>query len=672
MTRTFAPSSRAFGGVVASVAVVALLLVKMVSYFNPYATILPDEHAYMVQSFFAISDLGLGNAAFSLLSSASLPMCGEDMWYTCTQAMNLSLELGMSALLGMWVWNKTKKLDLGIVAFSLALFGPFVQHGGKFMPDTLFAFAVALTFLAISLRISSKIHAALLIGAPILLALLTKPHGIVLVVAVALVAATHFMKFQWSETRLAAPILWAVLVAVTSRVAIGYILYGMDGLNLFAGYSSSVSQVTRLVDPIGGLLAVATNLAVGSAVLVTLLAAMSIALKQPVKLILGNYALFVAVIFASFFILLSSAFAGYLEFFELENTAFRALTRYWEFTGVFLAAAAIVQLETAAKDNVAPQPRRSWTIFLIVSAGILGLVTALVPQRQVLSDSVLLVLGNQSIIFLVALGLAWAYLSTSQGQTKVKLIGSSLLISALTLPMFYLALDSTEEKAGYAAGLNLRETLKFAPEDRTRVFFIGDTTIAASVAFTARVPNLSVSKAPVYSSLSIEDVDANARWVVASKEVYFEGEYFNFRQVGDVSLYEVSSPVRIPPWELESFGYLVEGSLRHTFWGSWLDSGKLALTIPSNARGNTLRLDLVANEELDVRTVKLDWDDDSVMGELLPNQEVTPVDLMIPDGSWAGKVILISYLGDYEELAETQKGVALGFAGVYVYQSKED
>jgi len=188
-------------------------------------------------------------------------------------------------------------------------------------------------------------------------------------------------------------------------------------------------------------------------------------------------------------------------------------------------------------------------------------------------------------------------------------------------------------------------------------------------AFLAKLEDHQMVYANFYSTTAYEDLEGSPRWVVASKEVFVTGNPMSTEVFGDVVVYEFGLPPRVKPIDFNKFGIPFEGGFRDSYWGSWVLGAEFSFTVPETYLGNTLQVGLLVNDELSDRRVSIDFGEGAVEGELLAGQMITPVTLTAPNnGSWAGRSVTVSYLGQASSIVSSDKGFGLGTDGFSVFQ----
>ena len=655
-----------------------LIAVKFYTLFSPYPGIIPDELTYMRGSFFGNDALGTANPLFSLLYSTAQG-CG-DAWYQCAKSLNAVFDLLFAGTLGVSVFLATRKSLISVVTFAGIWLAPFSAYGAYFMPESMFAFLVALFFLLLTVFWSRALSGWLLSGVSLGLAMLVKPHAFFIFLGL-LLFGLIFLAFRRliKSTSSLQPLFIALGAALLTRLIGGFLAGGSAGLNPLSGYFGTGSIETLLGGQSGeesgpgvferlpyALLSVGTNLAAGILVVAFILLAHRLLTGQSLKVSLSSRPVLLALGILASLVLMTAAFGAYLELRGAEDTAFRAMTRYWQFS-IAIVLASLVPGAMKAENSTKPTvPKVLLAIFLLF-----GALVVLMPRAQTFADSSLL-WGETWVfplcmgVFIVAAMVAQARGVDAFAAVSAVIIGFALFGSLGTIRYFEF---TGAEKAGAAAGIYLKEALIQNPGDAGRITFIGERGEADVAAFLAKLEDHQMVYANFYSTTAYEDLEGSPRWVVASKEVFVTGNPMSTEVFGDVVVYEFGLPPRVKPIDFNKFGIPFEGGFRDSYWGSWVLGAEFSFTVPETYLGNTLQVGLLVNDELSDRRVSIDFGEGAVEGELLAGQMITPVTLTAPNnGSWAGRSVTVSYLGQASSIGSSDKGFGLGTDGFSVFQ----
>lgn len=665
---------------------VGLLTAKIALFFSPYAGIIPDELTYMNQAFFGeVGNETYGNSLHAIIYS-SAELCGSS-WYQCAKGLNLFFELLGITALGLAVFWSSRSAISSIGIFALTLIGPFVMYGTFFMPESLSSSLVYVSFAAFIWSRGRTLPLAVA-GIFLGLAAAAKPHPLAIIVGLFVMAGVLWWKSD--KKALAKTLLLFGSFALLSRLAVGLALEGPKGLNVFGRYSGILDTVFGWfisgsgedsvgvdvsgveTSPFGqvlsGVAAFGTNVLPG--LLVVALAFALFALVRGSDLDLrGSMRNLIFVCSVSFFasmVLLSALFAAYLELSGSEETIFRTMTRYWEFTIPLIIAGLIIGGK-ARHDFLSPL-WRGVLVALPVSAISLYLVT--IERVQTLSDSML---AQYDYIAVSVLSILTATVYTVQkwinkpSVHRMVALGFLMAISANTL--YGATTYSYAEKAGHAAGVWLLDHYKRYPEDRNRTIFAGERGPNFVAAFTAKINDPKISVQPYYEVIQPDVFGTEPRLVVAGTETYIGGDPSRIFPVGDSVIYEFGYPSRVRPESLSQLGVKNSDNFLVSYWGAWVTGETFSFTVPEDYNGNTLVIDLIINDETNDTRVAIEFDGEIVRGEVETNQVVTPVTIRTKDSSsWAGKEINVSYDGE-AEAEETKKGLLLGFGGFSVFNS---
>ena len=620
----------------------------------------PDEYRYMQGAFHTpLSQNPLGNYLFSWLFGLS-SHCGSG-WYLCGKILNLSALTSGSLVVGSLTyaatqnWNRSIFVGLVVLGGTTAVYSPF------FMPDTMAAVLTIIGIFLLSVSAKQPFKSApkwIGIGSGSLLGLawLSKPHTIAAAVALFAVLAIllFFGRRRSHRDDLTTTVSLALVVMLSLRLVGGLVLAGPASLNIFGSYGGLARADEQLASSVSsssfieGGIAATSNLA--PAILVLSLAFI---LKSRVNRELKVFASIarepifsIPFVFLISYASMGAAFAFLLEFRGAEDAMFRALTRYWEFGLVPLAVALIVGWDhSQAQDlerRIAPSDYVAIALLVLTSS----YVVLLLSVYQSEADTALL----RAPIATVAIAAVGALLGLLRWR-RVRNIPAYAL-GLVTLSVGLLAWGgefrtASNEVAGTDVGLWIMEQKEDDESFANGLVFIGDRTIADVSAFTGRLQKLNYHPAPVYSKVSIGDLPDETRVVVASREVYFTGEYAEAFVVGDQIVYELTNDNAFHPKDFQSRGIASSEPPNFVHWGAWYESASLTLTFPEDFDFNGIRLDLVANRTLSPPSIKVTWTGGQTIGELLPNQELTPVQLIRQDGqSWAGQSLTLEILGE--------------------------
>ncbi len=212
---------------------------------NP--AILQDEWIYMVSSRIFTPwqqelPFDFGNYLFNVVYS-STTLCG-DSFYTCAKLINLAFIQGFAitlfiiALRFLPFW--------GALAFLVSVtLSPVAVYSSMYLPESMFFFLIGLTLAAV---LKAAEHSNwknwALVGIPLGLTALTKPHALMAAMAIGIFLIFSSLKSRpfWKPLLLNAGAL--ILSFLVIRLIFGFLIAGPKALNLFFSYgiSDNVAQ----------------------------------------------------------------------------------------------------------------------------------------------------------------------------------------------------------------------------------------------------------------------------------------------------------------------------------------------------------------------------------------------------------------------------------------------
>lgn len=658
------------------------LFFELVVYFNPQPGVVPDELVYQSQSyFFDSSTTGYGNLLHSVIYSQT-SLCGE-AWYQCVKSVNLIWDLIFAGSLSYLAFHVLKSFGVSAIVFLVTFFGPYVMYGQYFMPESMLAALLALAFVTLMANGNRPLLAATLFGFFMAAALLTKPHAFFVYLGLlAYVLISRLVSKDKLRSLRSDPLFLGLFIAIAVRSIAGISVFGVAGLNPLATYSSAVlnneapletqevqsNPELLQTEGVAALLSGLSNLAPGFLIMVALAAVTVNLTGHNLRQLLSDRFLAIAFSIFSSLLFMSAAFGAFLELRNLEETMFRAITRYWEYSIGLLVAVAVIYILKHRDQGTQRIKIGSWILLFVFGAFLI-----LMPKEQTQADSGLLYPGS----WLLVLSCYASVFISQFVQRKTKWLFNT---AAYVLPVMFviIGMSSTyrtfnylnQEKAGYSVGRVLLEEIQRNPADVDRVLFVGDRVASTTAAFVAKLPYKEEKQAGFYSRIAYEDLPGSPRWVVTSKEVFILGDSSSQRVLGDMVLYEFGYPATIQSIDFDRLGVKYFGKFANTYWGAWVLGNQFEFVIPNDVEGDTLEILLLANEELTDRKVQIDFGDAPATGELQPDQIVTPVTLKKKLGdSWALTEVKVSALFSEAETLATKKKLGLGFAGFRVYNS---
>ena len=679
-------------GVAFAFLVVVMTSMKIAAYVSFEAGVMPDEYRYMIASFFPESaDTDYGNYLYTAIYGVAA-QCGE-AWYQCVKGINLFFDIGAGVLLGLAIYLSTRNWGLSALGFGLTLAGPFHLFGGYFLPESMHTFLFLAAFLVMTVTVGRQNSWwAVLPGFVLSLAMLTKPHTISvaalsIVVGAVLLSLPHLR----GNRRFG---LYAIILgtsAIVFRVAGGFIFAGYAGLNPFASYFSFSGLVDTLLPAdtesqaasvelanndrfIEAIISGVTNLMPAVLVLAMFSAVLVKVSPSKAEKILSTDSNVMGLVFFLGPVLLSAAFGALLELRDAEETIFRTMTRYWEFALPILIFVVLSSISGRSRDETQPKVLERLAlrnVLILIPASLSAIYLWFIPRKQTMSDTSLVEDNYHLFSVAVLAAVVLVLMTPSKYRSGFSLAPVALILTLSFVSVSQMLSFTTDEKSGAAGGRYVLEKIKIYPGDSDRVAFVGDRVAGFVGAFTAKLPNAEIQTSDPYSVTNVKDIPNSPRWVVASPEVYIQGEYVSRTVVGDSVVYEFMEPSPIAGYELYKYGILSTSELQETFWGAWVDGQQTTITVPQNISGSVLQLNLIANSDLEDSRIEVSFDGQTAVGQLLENQEVTPVSLRRPDGSdWSGASVTIKYLGNFNEAKDSIKGYAFGIDSISVFNVK--
>lgn len=170
-------------------------------------------------------------------------LCGDN-FYLCTKWLNTGFLLLFGLLLYLIAAGLVRRRWAAVLAVATVL-GPISIYSSFFTPDIMF-FAIALATVWSYLRrpFGSAVANWVLIGSMLTLALLTKPHAIVLLLAIVMAEGWDGWRGGWriALRQMIAPVLVSS-GAFMAKLTVGFAVAGVAGLGIFGGqYEYGVTQ----------------------------------------------------------------------------------------------------------------------------------------------------------------------------------------------------------------------------------------------------------------------------------------------------------------------------------------------------------------------------------------------------------------------------------------------
>lgn len=669
--------------------VLAFLIV--LNTFSPYPGVTPDEMTYQRQSYFPVpGEIGFGNPLFSWTYSFTA-LCG-DAWYECVKGLNLIFFASFTALLALFAWYSTRSVWALAASLSVVAFGPFSSYTSYFMPDTMLAATVVLSIVTLAYAILSSSKSLALAGGFVMaLAMLVKPHAFFIWIGLlAMVLLLVFLRAT-VEGKLTARLTALFLAcSISVRSFFGILIFGLEGLNPLAGYFNlnSLTSLFRYFSPseegqVSGeavtgqrssalydaTISAVTNLAPAVAVSAWLIiityAVFRIGIRSLITSPIFQLGLTVLVSLA----LMSAAFGALLELREAEETIFRALTRYWEYSLALFLVFSIVaafRLKQSGIHNVDTRfPFASTGLFVGFSAYLLFL-----PRPQTAADSGLLYATYEVFVGALFLSAIAVFISRKQLAESSILLAITGLIVIGGVSDYRLGTFLVQEKSGVIAGQELIEIMKRYPQDLNDIAFIGESSPANTAAFMAQLPYTTRYSAGVYDEVEYQSLKSKPRWVFASKEISVSGNAWQTRVLGDVVMYEFGNPSEVNAAEFDRYNIEYDGALLPTYWGAWTRDGQITITLPKYFESKVLEIGIIVSDELEDTSVEIDYGEGPIEGSVEADQVITPIILSSPsENFWSSRSVTIRYTGDSELVERSTRRLSIGIESIRNYDN---
>jgi hypothetical protein len=249
-------------------------------------SVLADEYFYLLDSHYQEqSSAGFPNFLFQSLYGYT-KLCGSE-FYSCARNLNAFFVIFGAVFIYLIAKHLGRnKILASMVSFS-AIVGSYGTYTAYYMPEAIFNGLMMVFFWAlIRFGSSEKVFVWMGIGATLGFATLAKPHGLLLIpgIVVFIILWTRATNSGWVLSSLLRVGSFLVATVVT-KLSIGYLLVGDEGLSLFGRYGS-LQSVTS-----GGVRAIASSIQSDSTVNVfftawgqTLMVTMILGLALPVAI----------------------------------------------------------------------------------------------------------------------------------------------------------------------------------------------------------------------------------------------------------------------------------------------------------------------------------------------------------------------------------------------------
>lgn len=666
---------------------IGFCLIVFVTYtiFVTNTAVQSDEWTYMKNAYLIdLKDNEFGNYAHSWLYSIT-EKCGP-YWYNCVKAVNWIFVLAFAAALAYMARLYNKKWQTTAFVFVIGFTGPATAYSPYFMPESM-AIAFTVWTLAICIALvktqGRKTTYAILGGLSLAIALLSKPHALAMFAAIGLFSVFTIWNKENKQLKYN---LWSLLaVAILTRSALGYLSGGLKALNPFGGYFSpfpvaasqinatqatSEPSIASQQDLLSALLAIITNvtpfMAIAAATLLFIrrknlinVRNFSTILTSPIGLV------FTATLT---YVVMAAAFAARLELAGSEETQLRTLGRYWEFMLLLLPMSAIMleQKKTEGSEFIT-NGRRVWPLIaLLLPATIFVMYLA---QRQALSDTQLFYYYGLPFLGLILAITVAAYLPSKNIPSNnlfLGVTGTMLLVIGLS-SWTYTLQEKSQDISGRLAGQWMYSNIERPNGQPEGVVMIGSRISSFVTAFYAQQEEVTYVPVASYSPIDETKIPDGTKWVLATEETYFNGDYLNTFSLGNVTFYQLAEQnIKTPQAHFPKW-LNISPKPNVTFWGGWVPGKAIKLSLSETTpKGEILIISLVANDELQSRKVRVTTSDGKIEGELEPDQTMTQIKLTKKNGTWANEVILIESLDQEFNVRESTKHSAIGLELVQI------
>jgi phosphoglycerol transferase len=462
--------------------------------------IMHDEYIYSSQARnLPFEEHSFSNYLFSWVMGFT-KFCSTD-FYSCAKFIN-TVMFAVGVLFTLLIAARLLSFGWAIFVASVTALSPLVIQTSFFMPETMYFMAMTIAmwsaiFAASKNRLWLWSIAGLILGS----AALVKPHAIFLVPAFMVYASLVDLRKTNSGLFKALPAGMSVLFGfLISKLGIGFLFAGTEGLRLFGGYGSPVDKIAQVageqIDPVAGessalevLITVATSHLIAHIAVMALLAGLPLilALRVLVRVLRTKEEIGQASSFLVLIALVTISLLALVPTFEAYVTAsgddhsLRLILRYYEFLiPSYLIAAFLMD------RFVEPGKASRWIQAGLVAS--LGLIFAvLYPQlidTKFADSSFLAGLEDVPILFIAAAvlngisALYWAF-NPDRGAMLLSraVIPTVLLLSTLLSHNLLVTSSSTLaffDVAGQKAGQVLRnvpgDEIAVVGQVRTHIF----------------------------------------------------------------------------------------------------------------------------------------------------------------------------------------------------------
>lgn len=584
--------------------------------FLRIAAVLPstlaDEYIYSTQArlgslWESSTYVDPGNYLFSFVYS-STNLCGE-FAYSCSKLIN-TFWLVLLAILVFTFVSSFLSWGFALALAVLTIVSPIGTYASVFMPETMFAALIMALFLAIwwAITKSTSVWAFALVGLINALAILTKPHALMLIPTVALTILVLNPQGRSFAQRLSAVGTFALTV-IAGRVALGLILGGPRSLNILGSYAATIdsnqetaqgiientpilerflTELTR-IGP-NQLYIHSTGFWLTMSFLVLTIFAFAIQRNQKLSSEDLSLATGARIALLMLFSLMALSFAfTIVATAEGDDHIDRYLARYFEFL-IPLLTAIFVVIAVRSIDLL----RSKVSILFVWAPVAIGTVVfspLIFGQTNIMySDSVWSAAALSGIInwWVAALVPLVALILAALVRDGGKVLTAFLVASALFLGHFsvdQMKLFRGQAITADAAGMFANDYIGEAADGRTIAVLANSRFTAASAAFWIEKPNVQVLPIAPGALIEIESLSEETDWVliigeIADRlptEVRVAGVGFQLIKISNAETLDFyPSRPRLDSWALG-----IQGEYAIAPWGVWLESSPIKIsTVP--------------------------------------------------------------------------------------------
>lgn len=231
---------------IAAALITVFAVVNMARYGQVQPRMMGDELVYSQNVLLrTMGEITHPNYLYKLVFQP-VALCGDN-FYLCTKWLNTGFLVLLAVLVYLIAMHVGARRRYALVISSLIGLGPVSSYSSYFTPDIMFlALCSAVIWAYVRKPFAQPWANWALVGGMLSMALLTKPHALVLVAALVVAEAWGAWRGGWGELSRRASVAAAVgLAAVGVRIALGFALAGANGLNLLGGqYQDALSMTS--------------------------------------------------------------------------------------------------------------------------------------------------------------------------------------------------------------------------------------------------------------------------------------------------------------------------------------------------------------------------------------------------------------------------------------------